>query len=251
MSMQNFHSFMQRSPMRVAVQGQDSIYLAPVIPHKKLVGAQHYLPKHIRHEEILLLVDDTVFGSAKLGLVVTNAGLFYQTDFEDLAFYDFAHVLQVDVELGIVNKSLILNQHVKLAFTQLSRQGIQILCEFLDAFVQGNLGSQSKSQQQHQQHQYRSEDSQSQFSQRRTSQYRSSSLTPEQLQACQLLDLEVDQLNEANLKRAYRKKIADFHPDLYRQLPVSVQGLIEQHAQQLNQAREQLQRMFEHRHGKK
>lgn len=102
MSMQNFHSFLQRSPMRVAVQGQDSIYLAPVIPHKKLVGAQHYLPKHIRHEEILLLVDDTVFGSAKLGLVVTNAGLFYQTDFEDLAFYDFAHVLQVDVELGIV-----------------------------------------------------------------------------------------------------------------------------------------------------
>ncbi|MDC4599412.1 molecular chaperone DnaJ, partial [Acinetobacter baumannii] len=36
---------------------------------------------------------------------------------------------------------------------------------------------------------------------------------------------------------AYRKKMAEFHPDKYQTLPESVQQLIEQQAQQLNQAR--------------
>jgi DNA-directed RNA polymerase subunit F len=64
-----------------------------------------------------------------------------------------------------------------------------------------------------------------------------SDLTTEQLQACQLLEIQPEVLSEQTLQAAYRKKMADFHPDKYQSLPESVQQLIEQQAQQINQAR--------------
>ena len=58
-----------------------------------------------------------------------------------------------------------------------------------------------------------------------------------QLQACKLLDIQPNSLTEQNLQSAYRKKMAEFHPDKYQNLPESVRQLIESQAQQLNEAR--------------
>lgn len=65
-------------------------------------------------------------------------------------------------------------------------------------------------------------------------------LNDELLKACQLLDLQPHQLNSSSLQIAYRRKIAEFHPDQYQSLPQAVRQLIEQQAQQLNQARDLL-----------
>ncbi|MHA3060656.1 J domain-containing protein [Acinetobacter sp. ANC 4636] len=65
-------------------------------------------------------------------------------------------------------------------------------------------------------------------------------LNDELLKACQLLDLQPHQLNSSSLQTAYRRKIAEFHPDQYQSLPQAVRQLIEQQAQQLNQARDLL-----------
>ena len=62
-------------------------------------------------------------------------------------------------------------------------------------------------------------------------------LNSEQLQACKLLDLQPKVLSEQILQSAYRKKMAEFHPDKYQNLPDSVRQLIENQAQQLNEAR--------------
>lgn len=59
-------------------------------------------------------------------------------------------------------------------------------------------------------------------------------------QACQLLDLDQQYLSLDQVQQAYRKKMAEFHPDKYPQLPPSVRQLIEQQAMQLNQARDYL-----------
>jgi preprotein translocase subunit Sec63 len=68
-------------------------------------------------------------------------------------------------------------------------------------------------------------------------QKKASDLNNEQRQACKLLEIQPELLSEQTLQAAYRKKMADFHPDKYQSLPESVRQLIEQQAQQLNQAR--------------
>lgn len=64
-----------------------------------------------------------------------------------------------------------------------------------------------------------------------------STFNGEQLQACKLLDIQPNSLTEQTLQIAYRKKMAEFHPDKYQNLPESVRQLIESQAQQLNEAR--------------
>lgn len=73
-----------------------------------------------------------------------------------------------------------------------------------------------------------------------------SQLSMEQQQACQLLGLNEQQLDAVSLKHAYRQKMAEFHPDQYQQLPESVRLLIEQQAQQLNHARDILEKCLRH-----
>jgi methyl coenzyme M reductase gamma subunit len=51
------------------LRASDNIYFAPAIPYKKLQGAMSY-SQGIHPDEILMLIDDTVFGSAKAGLCV-------------------------------------------------------------------------------------------------------------------------------------------------------------------------------------
>ena len=65
-----------------------------------------------------------------------------------------------------------------------------------------------------------------------------SQLSSAQQAACELLGIPPEQLDQHRLKTAYRQKIADFHPDKYQQLPEAVRQIIEQQAQQLNQARD-------------
>lgn len=69
-------------------------------------------------------------------------------------------------------------------------------------------------------------------------------LTPVQLAACELLDITPEQLDRPSLTLAYRRKMADFHPDQYHQLPSAVRQLIEQQAQQINQARSCLEALL-------
>ncbi|MCE6787437.1 J domain-containing protein, partial [Acinetobacter baumannii] len=76
-------------------------------------------------------------------------------------------------------------------------------------------------------------------------QKKASDLNNEQLQACKLLDIPPHSLSEQILQVAYRKKMAEFHPDKYQTLPESVRQLIEQQAQQLNEARAVLKRYLD------
>lgn len=211
-----FQHFLQQTVLRHHLKAQLGIYITPDIPYKKRLGAQYYLPEQINHSAILLLVDDTVFGSAKAGLVVTDMGLYYRADFESMSHYPFQMLQSIEAKLGLINHDLILNHQIQLDFTQLSSPSIQILAQVLNAFLQ-----QLHDHDEHKQ--YVDRDAMS------------------VVHACKLFELQPEQLNSLTLKQAYRKKIAIFHPDQYHNLPLAVQELIADHAQQLNQAREVLQ----------
>ncbi|MDS7931564.1 molecular chaperone DnaJ [Acinetobacter sp. V102_4] len=338
------------------LRASDNIYFAPAIPYKKLQGAMSYLPQGIHPDEILMLIDDTVFGSAKAGLCVTATGLFYKESFGDDATYLIKNISHVEADIGIINHGIVLNRVETLTFTQLDKRIVRTLASFLNEVCQGQTeiyqapplidaelkviidlfayfitfnmrGWDVESRAAISNHFKKLRDTQvDQYVEKRVNQqpnfdyenllhrfaelkdvlsYKlrtemieqlvyamalgqveqtqadlfmthlcrvsnvskaifpdlvkiiyqclademnqsiASALNSEQLQACQFLDIPPKSLTEQSLQTTYRKKIAEFHPDKYQNLPESVRQLIESQAQQLNQARAILKRYLD------
>lgn len=338
----------QQSQWVPLLRGSDNIYFSPVIPNKKLQGAMSYLPHGVNPKDVLMLIDDTVFGSAKAGMCLTAKGLFYKESFEDEQAYLFEHIQQVEADIGILTSSILINGHDELNFSQLDKGMVRTLVAFLNELHQGkqetkqtnvNIDAEMQimidlfayfitfstgqwnvrskeavsdhftklndkavhqyvekllSEQMHFDYEdllHRLADVKDKlaYNFRREmieqlvyamalgqveqdqadlfmthlcrvsnvsravfpdlvkiiyqclagemNQKKVSDLTKEQLQACKLLEIQPEVLTEQTLQVAYRKKMADFHPDKYQSLPESVQQLIEQQAQQINQAR--------------
>lgn len=345
MSIQKRIQQSQRVPL---LRASDNIYFSPVIPYKKLQGAMSYLPHGVIPNDVLMLIDDTVFGSAKVGMCLTAKGIFYKASFEDEQAYLFEHIQQVEADIGILTNSILINGHDELNFSQLDKGVVRTLAAFLNECCQGkqetkqtivkidaelriiidlfayfitfNAGQWNARSKEavsdhftklndEAVHQYvdkllneqtrfdyedllhrladlkdrlaynfrmemieqlvyamalgQVEQNQAdlfmthlcrvtnvsravfpdlvkivyQYMPGEMNQNKAPDLNNEQLQACQLLEIQPEVLNEQTLQAAYRKKMADFHPDKYQSLPESVQRLIEQQAQQLNQAR--------------
>lgn len=346
--MMNIQERIQQSQWVSLLRGSDNIYFSPDIPHKKLQGAMSYLPYGVSPNDVLMLIDDTVFGSAKAGMCLTVKGLFYKASFEDEQAYLFEHIQQVEADIGILTSSILINGRDELNFSQLDKSVVRTLVTFLNeccwgkqatkqtnvnidaemqimidlfayfiTFSAGQWNTRSKEAvsdhftklNDKAVHQYVEKllNEQTRFDydtllhrladvkdnlaynvrremieqlvyamalgqveQKQAdlfmthlcrvtnvsravfpdlvkiiyqcmagemNQKKASDLTDEQLHACKLLEIQPEVLTEQTLQVAYRKKMADFHPDKYQSLPESVRQLIEQQAQQLNQAR--------------
>lgn len=54
----------------------DRVYARPNIPHKKLQGAISSYAHGVRPDDVIVLLDDTIFGGAKDGLLVTSEAIY-------------------------------------------------------------------------------------------------------------------------------------------------------------------------------
>lgn len=224
----NLQQRLQQFALAEVLHNDRNVHLAPNIPASKLAGALSYLPSEVQAEDILILVDDTVFGSAKLGLVVTAEQLFYKAQMESVREWQLRNIGRLDMEQGWFNRSLQVNGLQKLELIQIENHTLAALLKLLQQHII-DLHQAEDSEQSHQRQQHSTQQSHDEIQ-----------------HACQLFGLSLAELNTATLQRAYQRKIAEFHPDKYQQLPLSVQQLIEQQAQQINQARAVLKQYLAH-----
>lgn len=224
----NLQQRLQQFALAEVLHNDRNVHLAPNIPASKLAGALSYLPSEVQAEDILILVDDTVFGSAKLGLVVTAEQLFYKAQMESVREWQLRNIDRLDMEQGWFNRSLRVNGLQKLELIQIENHTLAALLKLLQQHIL-DLHQDRYSQQEHQWQQHSTQQGHDEIQ-----------------HACQLFGLSLAELNTATLQRAYQRKIAEFHPDKYQQLPLSVQQLIEQQAQQINQARAVLKQYLAH-----
>ena len=61
-TMMDFNQFKQQFQQIELLQADPAIFLTPQIPMNKILGAMSYLPPQTKPEEVLVLVDETVFG---------------------------------------------------------------------------------------------------------------------------------------------------------------------------------------------
>ncbi|MCY6412051.1 J domain-containing protein [Acinetobacter sp. VNH17] len=376
--MMDFNQFKQQFPQLELLQADPAIFLAPQIPMNKILGAMSYLPAQTRPEEVLVLVDETVFGHGKNGLCLTARGIYFKEVFENANFYAMKAITSVGYSMGWINQQLVISGTVKVTLAQPEKAGVRLLADFLNQYcaIQKARTDSSTSAQQQQNHdnhgipnlqpiiklyaylllgwrgewteqvremmrrlfdrdfvspqdqaflsQFMRQNQQLDFfdildevssiqdslprqlchglleemlafmekrnfevqvardhflqistalnidqqsalailaqfpafmagdarmGKQDTASTSSGArhagrLTQEQQAACELLGIAPEQLDRQMLTRAYRIKMADFHPDQYQQLPPAVRQVIEQQAQQLNQARSCLEALL-------
>lgn len=84
----------------------DKVFVKPNIPHKKLMNALGYAPD-ARPEDVLILIDDTVFGGAKDGMLVTNDALYCHEIMTSPVKISFEDITEVGMDRNsqiLVNK---------------------------------------------------------------------------------------------------------------------------------------------------
>ncbi|OUY08539.1 J domain-containing protein [Acinetobacter populi] len=147
---QTFVQYMQQSNVFKILRQEDKIYIAPNIPPDKLTGARHYIPPAMLSVEVLLLLDNTVFGSAKDGLCITERGIILHEPFMDTRVFFWKHMSSFYVDKGFFSTSLYINDQKAIDLTQLDKRNAEVLAqglrELLEIFQQ-HTASASQNQQ--------------------------------------------------------------------------------------------------------
>lgn len=134
--MTSLYDYLQRSPLTATLNQDDAIYLAPHIPHNKIYGAlASYIPAGTAPEQVLLLVDDTVFGGAKEGLVITEQAIYYKESFESSKRFLLKDIKSIHYASGFLNGGLFINGNRLMDFTQPKKHSLKILAQLVADFV--------------------------------------------------------------------------------------------------------------------
>ena len=109
----------------------ENIYFPPDIPEKKLRNAiKSYAD--IGDETPLVLIDDTVFGSAKAGILLTNFALYIKDSTEKRSFRCALNSIeQVSFKNYVVLKRLIINEAIVIDFTQPSKKALSLFSDMI------------------------------------------------------------------------------------------------------------------------
>lgn len=83
----------------------NKVYVVPEIPEKKLNNAILSIAPNINQQYVLALIDSTVFGSAKEGLIFTGEGIYKKYSFEKRQEYRFENIIKAEYQVTKINKN--------------------------------------------------------------------------------------------------------------------------------------------------
>ncbi len=132
------------------------LFMKPNIPSKKLTNAlQSYVhlaliragqTTSFQPEQIVLLFDDTVFGSAKDGFVLTENFIIVKAAFEDPSLTFLKDIKMISWESTLFSTNLYFNGNKIIELSQINKKDMMMLCTTLQRYL-----DMSKSQDQPQQ----------------------------------------------------------------------------------------------------
>lgn len=120
-----------------------SIFFCPEIPEKKMLNAiQKYAPS-VELGDILVLVDDTVFGSANEGVLITKDVIYSNRLMEKLIKFELNKIKNVAFVGGMMSQKIYINDIMVIDTTQPSKGSMQLVAELIReiAGLYGNPGA--------------------------------------------------------------------------------------------------------------
>lgn len=115
----------------------DKVYVRPHIPAKKLQSAVNAYGNGVSPEDVIILVDDTAFGSAKDGILITDKSIYIKIFTESLRAYEWGAVESIDIE----KKTIYINGAASGKLVQATEKDLGQLFDKLDEFITGQSSS--------------------------------------------------------------------------------------------------------------
>lgn len=122
----------------------NSIFFLPDIPEKKLKNAIDKYAPSVKKEDVLLLIDDTVFGKATEGVIITSSLIYANQAFEDIKRIDFCHIKSAAIVEGVMGCALYINDNKIIATTQPSKSAMRLITELIREISEISRGDAKK-----------------------------------------------------------------------------------------------------------
>ncbi|WP_449117793.1 hypothetical protein [Pseudomonas viridiflava] len=121
----------------------DKIYVKPRIPKDKARNAILAYAEDITYDDIIVLIDDTVFGNSKNGLIITETAIIGKESFSDSFHYSFKHKPDIFAKKGFTSVTLYVNDTKTIAFTQPSLNELILLFKKIDRYIKNTSKTNS------------------------------------------------------------------------------------------------------------
>lgn len=118
----------------------DKVYVRPHIPAKKLQSAINAYGNGLSPEDVIILVDDTAFGSAKDGILITDKSIYIKIFTESLRAYEWEVVESIDIE----KRTIYINSAASGKLMVAADKDIGELFDKIDEFLPGFNSSASQ-----------------------------------------------------------------------------------------------------------
>ncbi|MDP8098821.1 hypothetical protein [Pasteurella atlantica] len=105
----------------------NKIYLKPFIPRNKIKNAIDSFCYDVNFNDVHILIDETLFGSAKDSIVITNDTVWGKDGFNNKFMIHFSDIYYIEVKKGLINSSLIINDEKVFTFTQASYKDLDLI----------------------------------------------------------------------------------------------------------------------------
>lgn len=118
----------------INLENGEKIFFKPNIPTKKLANALNAYAPNVKAEDVYVLADDTFWGKADNGLLITNSEILVKEPFEDRKKISLMELQQVAFE-GLFGGNFVVNHQKIISFTQLDKNDRNKLLDTLNAFL--------------------------------------------------------------------------------------------------------------------
>lgn len=136
--------FLNQHPALKRLQRDDTVYLAPNIPTHKLNNALNAYAD-TSAEQVILLIDDTVFGSAKDGLLLTATDLYIKEGFGKSRTIALNKINSIALKPEFLTNPIHINGQPFVQLAQPSKSTLKALCEVLSDYVAQHAGQAAPS----------------------------------------------------------------------------------------------------------
>lgn len=144
--MTSLYHYIHNSPLTTILNQDDAVYLAPNIPHGKLHGAlSSFIPAGINPNDVLVLIDDTVFGSAKEGLALTSTHLYCKQIMDAPRQFSLNTIQSIHFGSGFLNGGLYVNGQYVSGMTKPSNHSMKLFAQLVTGFLAELASMQSGS----------------------------------------------------------------------------------------------------------
>lgn len=134
--MTSLYHYIQNSPLTITLNQDDAVYIAPNIPHGKLHGAlSSFIPAGVNPNDVLVLIDDTVFGSAKEGVALTPTHLYCKQIMDAPRQFALSTLQSIHFGSGFLNGGLYVNGQYVSGMTKPSNHSMKLFAQLVTGFL--------------------------------------------------------------------------------------------------------------------